>query len=145
MMLCFGNNKGQSILEIAIVVPVFLLIMMGFVEWGIYFFTTMTLDDSSFKACRYAVTRKGWSTSQSTLESEVRTKFLEGITHVPDSVVNVSQGNIDIDFECALAGDMNFIDYITVGMDELSYNTISGIRYGIPSKISFSTQLRYEH
>jgi len=52
-----GKNKGQSYVELALVIPVVLLLLAGLVEIGFLFFTYLNLLDLTREAARFASVR----------------------------------------------------------------------------------------
>ena len=47
------NEKGQSMVEFALVIPVLLLIVIGIIEFGFMFSSYLTLTNASREAVRY--------------------------------------------------------------------------------------------
>ena len=51
-----SRERGQSLVEFALVVPVFLLLMFGIIDFGRLFFSQMTLQHAMREAGRFGVT-----------------------------------------------------------------------------------------
>lgn len=49
------NNKGQSMVEFAIVLPILLIILLGIMEFGILFSNQLILESASREGTRFAV------------------------------------------------------------------------------------------
>lgn len=54
-MAVLKNNRGQSMVEFAIVLPILLLILLGIMEFGILFSNQLILESASREGTRYAV------------------------------------------------------------------------------------------
>ena len=52
----FVHDRGQSLVEFALVAPLFFILVMGIFDFGRLFFTQMTLQHALRQAGRYAVT-----------------------------------------------------------------------------------------
>lgn len=50
------RQSGTTLVEMAIVAPVFLLLLLAMVELGIMFFTTLTMQHAVREGARYAIT-----------------------------------------------------------------------------------------
>lgn len=54
--ICHTRQSGATIVEMAIITPVFLLLLLGLIEFGLMFFTTLTMQYAVREGARYAVT-----------------------------------------------------------------------------------------
>lgn len=54
MIKLFKKNDGQAMVELALILPVLLLIIMGIFEFGFMFNNYLTLNNVSREAARYA-------------------------------------------------------------------------------------------
>ncbi|KQQ96240.1 TadE/TadG family type IV pilus assembly protein [Massilia sp. Leaf139] len=52
----FNRQSGATIVEMAIIAPVFLLILLALVEFSLMFFSTLTMQYAVREGARYAVT-----------------------------------------------------------------------------------------
>lgn len=59
-----GEKRGQSLVEFALVAPIFFLLVMGIFDFGRLFFTQMTLQNALRQAGRFAVTGNHLTDSQ---------------------------------------------------------------------------------
>jgi Flp pilus assembly protein TadG len=85
--LSFKNQKGQTMAEFAIVVPVLLLVVFAIVQLGIVFHHYVTLTDATRAGVRQgAVSRHLASDPEDAVEDRVR-----------DSAVNLDQDELDVD------------------------------------------------
>ncbi|SHI69267.1 TadE/TadG family type IV pilus assembly protein [Desulfofundulus thermosubterraneus] len=51
---CIGNNRGQAMVELAIVLPVVILILMGIFEFGRVFYAYQMVTNASREGARLA-------------------------------------------------------------------------------------------
>ncbi|HCT84938.1 MAG TPA: hypothetical protein DF296_07025 [Candidatus Margulisbacteria bacterium] len=138
------KQRGQGIVEVALVLPVFCLLLFGCIEWGIYFFAKLTLDSAAFSACRKASTFTDWPSNQSDREQEVIAEFNGIAKFIPTTAVNYT-GKIQV----VPDPDYNNIQYITVRFDQgqaLTYNSITGFGgvYNLPKTIYTEARVCYE-
>lgn len=54
MIKLFRKDDGQAMVELALILPVLLLIIMGIIEFGFMFNNYLTLNNVSREAARYA-------------------------------------------------------------------------------------------
>lgn len=54
MIKLFKRENGQAMVELALILPVLLLILMGIIEFGFMFNSYLTLNNVSREAARYA-------------------------------------------------------------------------------------------
>jgi Flp pilus assembly protein TadG len=83
--------RGQTVLEFAIVVPLFLLLVFATIDFGRLFYVQMTLQNAVRQAARYAITgskQTGVSRYQSVLN--VATQAAMGLAEVTDISVSVA-------------------------------------------------------
>ena len=84
--LCAHRERGQALVETAITLPLLLLLLMGIMEFGWYFYNQMSVENGSREGARYAVVNSG----SSTLSADV-TDLVEGIVVGPgEMIVSVS-------------------------------------------------------
>lgn len=135
-------SPGQASLEMALILPVFFAIFLGFIEWGMYFYTRTTMDVAAYDAVRMAVTFDDWPANQTSRENEVRAEFLNRSDFIPDGVISNINSNINIQFD----SDINNIEFITVNTNSLTYKGISGFGgvFYLPNSISSEARVRYE-
>lgn len=87
------KETGQALVEFALVLPLFLLILFGIIEFGFAFAFKMQVQNASRDATRYAAIHS----SDSTLVSEV-TQYLmdtEDINQMTNSVI-LSGGSVSV-------------------------------------------------
>lgn len=94
------NEKGQALVEFAIVLPVLLLLVCGIIDFGWLFFNQLSLNNSCREGARFAVV----NVSETNCEELVEAKVL---SVSPDSI----KENLTIDTQFSnlitpLAGDV---------------------------------------
>lgn len=79
-------ERGQALVETAITLPLLLLLLMGIMEFGWYFYNQMSVENGSREGARYAIV----NSDSSTLSADV-TDLVEGIVVSPgEMTVSVS-------------------------------------------------------
>lgn len=82
------NQKGQSIVEFALVLPILLLLLLGIVEFGLIFNTHVTLTHMAREWARYGSIH--WnSESDTVLESKI-------IAEIDDSHLDSGNASVDV-------------------------------------------------
>jgi hypothetical protein len=64
-LLCFHqtrrrHSRGQSLVEFALVIPIFLLMLFGLVDMGLYVYMNSTLSQATREAARVASVEAAW-------------------------------------------------------------------------------------
>jgi Flp pilus assembly protein TadG len=54
-MKCLKNEKGQSLVEFALILPLVLLLLMGIVEFGVMINTYLKIENASREAARSGI------------------------------------------------------------------------------------------
>ncbi|SES16612.1 TadE-like protein [Gracilibacillus ureilyticus] len=123
----FKNENGQSLVEFALVIPLFLMIVVGVIDFGGLFYTNLQMEMVTQEATRLA----GLGNDDTTIRSYAEEKF---------------QGNSD-NLTVAITPDevnRNSGEYVTV---KLSYPTeflnILG-DFAIPYALESSSTIRVE-
>lgn len=85
-----GREAGQAIVEFALILPVFLLLVLGFIDSARAVFQYITLADAAREGTRYAIVHGGASSSPSgptANDSVVQTQVLQHTIGVPNVTV----------------------------------------------------------
>lgn len=88
----FRGRRGQSMVEFAVVAPLFFLLVFGITDFGLMFFRLETLQFAVREAGRYAVTGQG-GTGKVRVQSitDIVTKYASG---VPIDQINIISGGV---------------------------------------------------
>ena len=65
------NKRGQTLVEFALVLPIFLLFVMAICQFGLVFFTYLTANEAAREGARLTVV----GTHYSTVKTTIATKF----------------------------------------------------------------------
>lgn len=100
------DEKGQAVVELAVTLPLLLLILCGIIDFGWLFYNKLTIGNYTREAARYAITA-GSSETASTLTNKIRTKVSNLATlYSPDNIsvevkfsepANISEGDITVE------------------------------------------------
>ena len=86
------RERGQSLVETAITLPLLLLMLMGIMEMGWYFYNQMSVENGSREGARYAIVHA----KDATLASDVK-DLVQGMVFGPGTVsVTLTQAGSDI-------------------------------------------------
>ncbi len=83
------GRRGQSMVEFAVVAPLFFLLVFGITDFGLLFFKQETLQYAIREAGRYAVT--GQNISGESREDSIRTILIQKAAGIP-----INPGDINI-------------------------------------------------
>ncbi len=84
---CAHRERGQALVETAITLPLLLLLLMGIMEFGWYFYNQMSVENGSREGVRYAIV----NADSATLTADV-TALVEDIVISPgDMTVSVTK------------------------------------------------------
>ena len=82
------HEQGQALVETAITLPLLLLLLMGIMEFGWYFYNQMSVENGSREGARYAIVNK----DSTTLSTDVM-DLVQGIVISPGTLaVSVNKG-----------------------------------------------------
>lgn len=59
------NGRGQAVTEFALVIPIFLLVLYGIIEFGRYVYTVQVVNNAAREGARYAIVHGAKSLSPS--------------------------------------------------------------------------------
>lgn len=81
--------KGQSTLELALVLPVFLTLILGVFEIALIFFTNVSVANASREAARYAAT-SGCPSSTACLDADIQ--YYQDCTGIKNRAISKAPG-----------------------------------------------------
>ncbi len=86
------RERGQALVEMAITLPLLLLLLMGIMEMGWYFYNQMSVENGSREGARYAIVHA----QDTTLNTDV-TSLVQGMVFGPGTLtVAVAKAGNDI-------------------------------------------------
>jgi len=106
------KEKGQAMVEAALVIPIFILILCGILDFGWIFSNQLMINNCSREGARYAVVRS----EESDMASQVT-------THVKAVSSLGSPEDISVSVSTTSDGDIN----VTVGRDLTVLTPIAGV------------------
>jgi len=135
------NNKGQSIVEFAILLPVMLLMLLGLMEWGFLLWTQTTYVNAVREGSREAVVIRDWDTNYSARATETRNTVVSRLRGLPASITNGISNQITIE----LLPNSTHINSIRISIVKQPYKSIIGFAdVVVPKTLSASAEFRYE-
>jgi Flp pilus assembly protein TadG len=85
------QKKGQTTVEFALVIIIFLSILMTIIDFGLMFFVNQTIQNAVREGARYAVTgRSQAGDPRASMEARIREQsmgFYDRNVHVPNAIV----------------------------------------------------------
>ena len=73
--LWFHREEGQAIVEAALVIPLFILILCGIIDFGWIFFNQLKVNNCSREGARYAIVNSELADLPSAVISEIRSEW----------------------------------------------------------------------
>jgi Flp pilus assembly protein TadG len=137
----FGR-AGQAIVEFALVVTVFFMVLFATIDMGFYIYSLTILDMAVRDAVRTSVTFSDWSTNYDSRLSQIKDIVVERAALLPTSVQSELRSKIYMSFDPTSTAP----EAITVEVRQQPFKGFSGF-WGVvlPTKISTQATMRYEH
>ncbi len=134
-------KRGQAIVEFALVVTVFLMVMFAIIDWGIYFHSLFILDGAVRDAARAAVTYGNWSGNSDIYEGTVNDLVVERSVGLRPVLQSGLSSRVAISFDETDPNNKS----ITVEVSGLPYTSITGFAdIMLPNTIGARAVMRYE-
>lgn len=134
------KRKYQSVVEFALVLPIFLVFFIGIMEFGFYFWCRITIQNAVREASRTAVTYTDWSSNEAGRDADTVAIVLDRAQGMPTNVYNNLSGNITITLDPSAAN----VQSIKVTAN-VPYSSVSGLTdIVVPSSIVAQAEFRYE-
>ena len=117
------GEEGQSLLEFALLLPVFLLMLAGIVEFGFMFLTAHTLQHATREGARYAITIEDLSANDSRVinftDSFIPSVDLySGFTTITNTAVTNCATSDQV--TVTISGSYNFVALNVLGLSSLN-------------------------
>lgn len=93
------NEKGQSMVEFALVLPILVLLVMGIIQFGIIFSAQIALTNAAREGARAA--------SVGTSEMNVKSRVINAIEG--HSTLNLVVGNITVTYPADIGGEVRVV------------------------------------
>ncbi|MFZ0313820.1 MAG: TadE/TadG family type IV pilus assembly protein [Candidatus Korobacteraceae bacterium] len=97
------NDSGQALIEVAFSIGIFLLLVMGTIEFGNLFNTKSTLQNAVRQAGRYAITGQCIGGAGTCTESRYNS-ILTKVENTSDGYINSGNVATDVSVTCADGG-----------------------------------------
>lgn len=92
----FSTEDGQSVVEAALVIPLFILILCGVLDFGWILSNQLKIDNCAREGARYAVIKSSSSDLTSLVTSRVNDVSGEGSTSTITVTVTVSGDDVEV-------------------------------------------------
>ncbi len=122
------RSRGQALVEFAVVLPVFLLILAGVIDFGLGLYSQMTVINAAREGARYAVVNTPLNTSNVTNRVEAMTGGLDQ-----------SQLTVNVSCQASCASG----DTVVVRVD-YDYHMLWPLAFGNSIDLSSTVQMRIE-
>jgi hypothetical protein len=128
-----GGHRGQSLVEFAVILPIFILVLMGIFDMGRAVYAYNTISNAAREAVRVGIVDQTCSTIGA--EADVRASSLDVAWNPnPLDLCTDLDGQIDIKFldpsmdgtECAPPIDLGCYAEVTVGYDYTAATPVIG-------------------
>lgn len=103
------DEKGQSMVEFALVLPVLILVVFGIIDFGWLFFNKLAIENGAREGARYAAVQAA-EQSITAMQTDVEERVAPNISVA--HTVTISQRDMDID-----ADGTDDIKYVTVQVE----------------------------
>ncbi len=107
------KEDGQAVVEFALILPIFLLILCGIIDFGWLFYNQLTLNNACREGARYAVVNTDDGADMQAIT-----------THIENSSKNVfDKDGVDIDIAYSSPGDPTSGDVTVTLQAEINFFT----------------------
>lgn len=131
------RSRGQSLVEFALVVPVFLMIAFGTIDFGLAFDSSLTITNAAREGARYGVT----DPTTSAIQARVR----EVAGRLNDSRLAVSVSCRTAAGAACAGGMAGAVSGTTLVVTvNYSYSMLTPIAFGTTIPLSSTAQMRVE-
>jgi Flp pilus assembly protein TadG len=118
-----SSENGQSLIEFAVLFPVFLLMLAGIVEFGFIFRTSHTLQQATREGARYAITLEDLTVNDSRVDVHTQSfvpseSFYSGFSTTTNTAVTDCLTNDQV--TVTVSGSYNFIALNVLGLSSLN-------------------------
>jgi Flp pilus assembly protein TadG len=129
------DERGVAAVEFAIILPVLVMMLMGIIDWGFFFFFSESIVNAAREGARAGAVQEDSGDTESTAQS-VAEAYLAGAS------IAVGTGANQATATASLAGsDLS----VTVDMDDFSGLTGFLAPPLIPSSITYTSTMRWEN
>jgi Flp pilus assembly protein TadG len=136
------KKKAQSLVEFALVLPLFLLLLLGIIEYGIVFWTKITFDNATRDAARIAVTINDWATNYTARRTQTINTVVDRCSYLPANATQNLSNNIEVNVLPSLSS----IETIEVIIDAQPYTSLTGFAdLAVPRTMSSRAEMNYEY
>lgn len=137
----FRAQRGQAVVEFAIIVSLFLFLLLHLMEWGFFLWSKTTVENAVREGAREAVVIRDWGTNYSAREAEIKTIVQQRLQGLPAQITNNIAGNISI----TVLPNTSQIQSIRVSIANQAYVPITGIDWLIvPQNLAGQSEFRFE-
>lgn len=134
------KNTGQIVVEFTLLSGIFMIFLMGVMDYGLYLYAQMNFDNSVRNAVRAAVKMTNWSTNQADNTTTIKAVVTTDCAKLPAFLRNNLNNYITITVD----PNVNNIDKITVQIVSYPYTSLTGFAdLFVPTTISSTAVMRY--
>jgi len=135
-------RTGQAIVEFALVLAVFLMLVLGTIDIGFYLYSLTILDMSVREAVRTSVIFSDWSANYDDRLSEIKDIVIDRSSLLPTNLQSGLRNRIYITFDPSVSAP----ETITVEVRNQPFQALSGfLSIVLPATISTKATMRHEH
>ncbi len=91
----FGQERGQDLVEYALILPLFLFLVIGFIEISVLFFSYVTVSNAAREGARVATAVASSSCDQTCIDGLAREAALALTTGLPNDSIQVNISHPD--------------------------------------------------
>jgi Flp pilus assembly protein TadG len=139
----FRSRSGQSLVEFALVAPLFFLLVFGITDFGRLFFTQETLQFALREAGRYAVTGQHMTDAQGNAQSRVAS--IKAIAQQKAIGIDVSNISISSDGVANFAGNPGDTVIVSLTTNLKLITPMIGRFFGPSQTYTFTVQTAFRN
>ncbi len=98
------REKGQAMVEFAIVLPIFILVLCGILDFGWYFFHTLLIENGAREGARYGAVNAANSNCAALVETKVESMIPTTVKELDVDVTFSTPSRTDGDIKVSVRG-----------------------------------------
>lgn len=134
------KTRGQIVVEFTLLSGIFLIFLMGVMDYGLYLYAQMSFDNSVRNAVRAGVKMTNWSSSEADNKTQLKALITTDCSMLPAPC----RTNLINYVTITVAPSVSSIESVTVEIINFPYQSITGFcDLFIPTNLSSKAVMRY--
>lgn len=126
------NESGAAAVEFALILPIFILLLFGLIQYGFYFWTAETANSSAREVARRMSVGDCWNSAARTTFAKGHAPRITALSAAPD-ITTVSAGE---EFTVTVTADGDLMGLLPLpGGGDVTRNYVARLEYDVNSGV----------